>query len=111
MSLIEKLKPKQGTIAVINSPKNILSEFKSLKPIASIPAGKASVDFALLFATNSKELEPEWKRIIPTLKADAVFWVAYPKKSLRYRDGSGQNDRRLLAFRRFSVVAGRFCID
>ena len=53
MSLIEKLKPKQGTVAVINSPKNILSEFKSLKPVASIPSGKASVDFALLFATNS----------------------------------------------------------
>jgi hypothetical protein len=82
MSLIEKLKPKQGTIAVINSPKEILQEFKPLKPVASIPAGaKASIDFALLFAKTSKELAPAWKQIVSALKEDAVLWVAYPKKS------------------------------
>jgi bacteriocin resistance YdeI/OmpD-like protein len=82
MSLIEKLKPKQGTVAVINSSKEILQEFKSFKPVASIPAGaKASVDFALLFARTSKELAPAWKRIVSALKEDAVLWVAYPKKS------------------------------
>src|SRR5437764_11275571 len=82
MSLIEKLKARPGKTAVINSPKNILGEFKALKPAASIPAGaKQSLDFVLLFTTNSNELEPAWKRIIPTLKEDAVFWVAYPKKS------------------------------
>jgi hypothetical protein len=81
MSLIEKLKPKPGTIAVINSPKEILQEFKWFKPVASIPAAKASVDFALLFATTSKELAPAWKRIVSALKEDAVLWVAYPKKS------------------------------
>ena len=82
MSLIGKLKARPGKTAVINSPKNILGEFKALKPAASIPAGaKQSFDFVLLFTTNSNELEPAWKRIIPTLKEDAVFWVAYPKKS------------------------------
>ena len=82
MTLLQKLNPKTGAVAVINSPKDILGEFKSLKPSASIPAGaKARFDFVLLFATNSKELEPAWKRIIPALKDDAMFWVAYPKKS------------------------------
>jgi Bacteriocin-protection, YdeI or OmpD-Associated len=82
MALIQKLKTKPGAVAVINSPKDILSEFKSFKPAASIPAGaKECFDFVLLFSTNSKELEPAWKRIIPALKNDAVFWVAYPKKS------------------------------
>src|SRR5213594_2274159 len=82
MTLIQKLKAKPGAVAVINSPKDILGEFKSFKPAASIPAGaKEFFDFVLLFATNSKELEPAWKRIIPALKEDAVFWVAYPKKS------------------------------
>src|SRR5262249_8877743 len=82
MSLIEKLKPKQGTIAVINSPKEILQEFKSFKPVASIPAAaKAIVDFALLFATTSKALAPAWKRILPALTEAAVLSVAYPKKS------------------------------
>ena len=82
MTLIQKLKAKPGAVAVINSPKDILGEFKSFKPAAAIPAGaKERFDFVLLFATNSKELEPSWKQIIPALKNDAVFWVAYPKKS------------------------------
>lgn len=82
MTLIQKLKVKHGAVAVINSPKDILGEFKSFKPVVSIPAGaKGYFDFVLLFASNSKELEPSWKRIVPALKEDAVFWVAYPKKS------------------------------
>jgi len=82
MTLIQKLKTKPGAVVVINSPGDILAEFKSLKPAASIPSGaKQRFDFALLFTTNSKELETTWKRIIPALKDDAVFWVAYPKKS------------------------------
>ena len=82
MSFIQKLKIKSGTVALINSPKDILGEFKEFKPSSSIPAGaKERFDFVLLFAKNSKELEPAWKRIIPALKQDAVFWVAYPKKS------------------------------
>src|SRR5438552_7336582 len=82
MTLIQKLKTKPGAVAVINSPKDILGEFKSFKPAASIPPGaKDRFDFVLLFATDSKELVPGWKRIIPALKQDAVFWVAYPKKS------------------------------
>jgi hypothetical protein len=82
MTLIQKLKAKPGTVAIINSPKDILAEFKSFTPASSIPAGaKECFDFVLLFATNSTELEPKWKRILPALKNDAVFWVAYPKKS------------------------------
>jgi hypothetical protein len=82
MTLIQKLKTKDGTVAVINSPKDIFAEFKSFKPASSIPArAKECFDFVLLFATNSMELEAKWQRIITALKNDAVFWVAYPKKS------------------------------
>ncbi len=82
MTLIQKLKPRPGAVALVNSPKDILGEFKPFKPVASIPSGKKEFfDFVLLFATNLKELEPAWKRIIPALKEDAVFWVAYPKKT------------------------------
>lgn len=81
MMLSQKLKAKPGVAAVINPPKDILGEFKSLKPAAAITAGaKECFDFVLLFSVNSKDLEPAWKRIVPALKADAVFWVAYPKK-------------------------------
>jgi hypothetical protein len=82
MTLIDKLKTKSGAIAVINSPKEILAQFKSFKPVADITAGKKQrFDFVLLFATSSKELEAAWKRIIPALKNEAIFWLAYPKKS------------------------------
>ena len=82
MTYIQKLKPKAGAVAVINAPKDIIGEFKTFKPAASIPTNaKKSFDFVLLFATNSKELEPAWKRIIPALKDDGAFWVAYPKQS------------------------------
>ncbi len=82
MTLIQKLKVKWGAVAVINAPKDILGEFKPSKPAVSIPAGtKEFFDFVLLFASNSKELETSWKRIIRALKKDAVLGVAYPKKS------------------------------
>jgi hypothetical protein len=82
MTLSQKLKTKPGAVAVINSPKNILGEFKSFEPAPSIPAGtKHRFDFVLVFVPSSKELEAAWKRIIPALKEDAVFWVAHPKKS------------------------------
>src|SRR5215831_14002920 len=82
MSLSQKLKLKSGAVAVINSPKDLSGEFDSFKPVATIPAkAQKRFDFVLLFATNSDDLEPAWRRIIPALKEDAVFWVAYPKKS------------------------------
>jgi hypothetical protein len=80
--LIQKLKAKSGEVAVIAAPDEILKTFKSLKPQTAIPArAKASFDFVLLFATQSRELEAAWKKIVPALKEDAVFWVAYPKKT------------------------------
>src|SRR5581483_6272449 len=82
MTLIEKLKTRPGTIAVINSPKALLGEFKPLKPATSIPAGaRESFDFVLLFATHSKELAPAWKRAVRALKQDGILWIASPKKS------------------------------
>jgi len=82
MTLIEKLKIKPGAIAIINAPQDLLPEFRSFKPSSSIPAGaKQSFDFVLLFATHLKDLEPAWKRIIPALKNDAIFWMASPKKT------------------------------
>jgi len=83
MKLLQKLKATgSGALAVINAPKDILAEFKAFKPEGSIPAGaKGRFDFVLLFATKARELEPAWKRVIAALKSDAVFWVAYPKKT------------------------------
>ena len=92
MTLIQKLRLKPGAVAVINSPKNIISEFKPFNPAALIPSGaNKCFDFVLLFAANSTELKPWWKRIIPALKEDAVFWIAYPKKSSRIPSDLGRS--------------------
>jgi hypothetical protein len=80
--LIQKLKVKSGEVAVLGAPPEILAQFKALKPETTIRSSvKGRFDFVLLFATNSGALESAWKRIVPALKQDAAFWVAYPKKS------------------------------
>ena len=112
MKLIQKLKVKPGAVAVINSPNDILGEFKSFKPVVTISAGvKEYFDFVLLFASNSKELELSWKRILPALKKDAVFWIAYPKKKLGHPVRSWKVRRRLDGLCRLSVAAGCFRIN
>jgi hypothetical protein len=71
-------------IVVVNAPANFEHELASLHGVSVLrrPAGaKQRFDFVLLFATNSRELEPAWKQIIPTLKTGAAFWIGYPKKS------------------------------
>jgi hypothetical protein len=68
MTFIQKLKAKSGAVAVINSLKSIIGEFKSFKPTVSIPAGaKECFDFVLLFATNRAKL-----LLLETIPAGAI---------------------------------------
>jgi len=74
----------QKEIVVLNAPVDFEPELKGLQKIRILrqPArAKEQSDFVLLFAKSSRELESAWKRIVPTLKTDAVFWIGYPKKS------------------------------
>jgi hypothetical protein len=74
----------QKEIVVLNAPADFERELKGLQKIRILRQpvrAKEQSDFVLLFATNSRELESAWKRIVPTLKTDAVFWIGSPKKS------------------------------
>ena len=86
MTLIQKLKPRPGAVALLNSPKHILGEFKPFKPVASIPAGKKEIfDFVLLFATNLEELEPAWKRINSCTQRGCGLLGRLSEKDVRHR--------------------------
>lgn len=65
-----------------NAPGNYLSV------LAPLPDGVTSAfepcgrfDGIQLFVKNSRELKSGLMMILPLLKADTIFWVAYPKKS------------------------------
>ncbi|NDI35364.1 hypothetical protein [Chengkuizengella sediminis] len=83
MGLVKKLLIKNGFHAsIINAPESFslpADELPSDVEISNHLDGE--FDFILLFAHNQKELKEYTPEIISQLKKDALFWVAYPKKS------------------------------
>ena len=84
-TLWSKLKLKgQSEIVVFNAPKDFEPELKDLRDVRVLRQFGREKDrfhFVLVFATKMKDLDAEWKGVIPTLKTEGIFWVAYPKKS------------------------------
>lgn len=80
-SLVRKLHIGAGEkIAVVNSPKGFI------KSLGYLPTGvalketlDAPVDFVLLFAQTSKDVERLVPEALRVLKPDGMFWVCYPK--------------------------------
>ncbi|MCB0834915.1 MAG: YdeI/OmpD-associated family protein [Bacteroidetes bacterium] len=74
-----KLKIKSGQpVLIVNAPKKLI-----LKPYPGIvlrPASKGA-SAALLFAENKKQLDRWGKKVHGVLEKDALFWIAFPKKS------------------------------
>lgn len=80
MSLIKKLRLKDIPLYLLRSPENCASYFDDLEQKRSLE-GKATIEQALLFAQEKKVLESDVPKLVKRLSEDAVFWVAYPKKS------------------------------
>jgi len=82
-SLFAKLNYKEGqTIFVLNHPEDFKSQLDTIEPELVVkkevkPADL--VEFVLIFATKSKELEDLILQIFQNLHGDAVVWAAYPK--------------------------------
>jgi bacteriocin resistance YdeI/OmpD-like protein len=81
--LAKKLQIKPGKCWLFyNAPQNYLA---TLEPLPEGTQAKftpeGNFDGVQLFATDSIELAAGLKMIAPLLKADTVFWIAYPKKS------------------------------
>lgn len=76
--LLKKLRYKQGTARVMNAPK----EYESL---IEDTGDDSHNEFMLLFANNSQEVRQWFPVAVSGLQKDAVFWIAFPKKSSKVK--------------------------
>ncbi len=77
--LLGKLRYKGGRAEVLNAPEVFqLSD-------APASANEDKSDFVLLFVNNAEEVDKWVPEVIPGLKEDAVFWIAYPKQSSKVK--------------------------
>ncbi len=67
----------QGLPSSIEKQFNKLSFAKNVTPLLK----SRKIDFALVFAVNENQLNGILSDIMPALKEDTKFWVAYPKVS------------------------------
>ena len=65
----------QGLPSSIEKQFSKLSFAKNMTPLLR----SRKVDFALIFAVNENQLNGILKDVMPSLKGDSKFWVAYPK--------------------------------
>lgn len=65
----------QGLPSSIEKQFNKLSFAKNVTPLLK----SRKIDFALVFAVNESQLNGILSEVMPALKADTKFWIAYPK--------------------------------
>src|SRR2546425_12743767 len=81
-SLFEKLQLKdEKNLLIQGLPSSIEKQFcklsfaKNMTPLLKT----RKIDFALVFAVNENQLNGILRDVMPALKEDSKFWVAYPK--------------------------------
>lgn len=79
----------QGLPSSIEKQFSKLSFCKNMTPLLK----SRKIDFALVFAVNQNQLNGILQDVMPSLKEEAKFWVAYPKTASKivtdlYRDCS-----------------------
>jgi hypothetical protein len=77
--ILKKLRYKEGNAHFLNIPKGYDTG------ISTEEETQGKWAFALLFAHNKQEVEEWLPRILPYLEEDAVFWIAFPKKSSKIK--------------------------
>ena len=65
----------QGLPSSIEKQFSKLSFAKNMTPLLK----NRKIDFALVFAVNENQLNGILKDVMPSLKGESKFWVAYPK--------------------------------
>src|SRR5579872_3805438 len=81
-TLLEKLQYKdERNLLIQGLPSSIEKQFVKLAFAKNLtPLLKArKIDFALVFAVNAQQLGVIVQEVLPALRADGKFWVAYPK--------------------------------
>jgi hypothetical protein len=82
VTVFNKLNLKdQKTVVVLNSPDSFEGELRQLKGVKVVrdTQGLSSVEFAIAFVTQRKEVGRAAHELIKKSAADAILWFAYPK--------------------------------
>jgi len=81
-TLLEKLQLNdERNLLIQGLPSSIEKQFVKLafaKCLTPLLKSK-KIDFALIFAINEQQLKGIVQEVLPALRADGKFWVAYPK--------------------------------
>ncbi|RYY63960.1 MAG: hypothetical protein EOO13_19025 [Chitinophagaceae bacterium] len=83
-NLLEKLQlQEERNVLIQGLPSSIEKQFIKLSFAKSItPLLKSrKIDFALVFAVNENQLSAIIKDVVPCLRNEGKFWIAYPKSS------------------------------
>ena len=83
-TLVEKLElTNQKNLLIQGLPSSIEKQFNKLSFAKSItPLLKSrKIEFALVFAINANQLNGILKDVMPALKNDSKFWIAFPKRA------------------------------
>lgn len=87
MGLVKKLLIKSGyRMTIINAPDGFVLPMEELpEHVEIVNHLEGKLDGILLFVHNQEELNDFGLKVLPHLKDDALFWVAYPKKSSKIK--------------------------
>jgi len=84
-AVFKKLNVKsQKKMLVLAAPESFKAPMEAMAALTRIyqqPAEGEKFEFALIFGKNRAEMETHARAVLPHLETDAVFWIAYPKKS------------------------------
>lgn len=80
MSIAKKMRLKDGLLLLLKAPGECTALFEGTEVKTSL-SGKAGFAQAVLFARDVKTLDETAPKVIARLEDDAVFWIAYPKKT------------------------------
>lgn len=96
-TIIQKLNFKdQSPILVFQAPDSfqpVITEWKALTKVQTRIGAKTNYPFVLVFVQTEPEVEAMARSIVHALMEDAVFWVAYPKKTSRKYKSSINRDQ------------------
>jgi hypothetical protein len=83
-TILEKLQlADEKNLLIQGLPSSIEKQFSKLSFAKNVtPLLKSrKIDFALIFAVNENQLNSILQEVMPALKKDSKFWVAFPKST------------------------------
>lgn len=74
----------QENVLVVAAPESFRAPMEAMEAHTRVyeqPEEGQKIEFALIFGKTKADMETHARAVLPHLENDAVFWIAYPKKS------------------------------